>query len=1644
MTAVIGGISVFLEDDTARFQQSMTRNAALVEQQTARMTRSLGNTARSVDDLNRRAAGFQPDAFRALATSALRAETSIQRLRASMLAITALATGGFAGAFATKVVVDTADAYSNVQNKIAAVVDGQKERVAAEREIFEIAQRTRSGYETTATLFQRLTLSSSALKASQADILRVVETVQKSLITGGATTQEAAGAAVQLTQALGAGRLQGDELRSILENAPLLAQAIAREFGVAVGELKAMGSEGQLTSDRVFRALLKSGNEVEERFRQMKPTVAQSLVVLDNAFTRYIGQADQSLGATAALAAGIISLSENLHVLGDTAAVVAPLLAAVFAARMTGRGIAAVQAPFKEEFAQRDAALAQARAAEQAAGERLVSAGGQAAELRSRARSDIDSFADSDQLRNRERVRRAVEADAAALAKADAEYRSVAQKASTVDLTSITRSAEEIRNSKDLVEQRKALTGAQRELTRSSIELDRASGAAAPSGDDRRVRLQDRLNEAVSKEEVLRNRLHEAAIAEFRAREAAPGDVAAGGGRGLRDQLERAMRETASIRQRIVDEDQAASASIDERRQRAQDAYNAALSREEVTRNRIREQEIREFRRRSDGGSPDLAEAQRRSEFRQSQADQLERATRATAEARARLDSVEADVGTETGARRLRLQEQLTVAVERENAARGRFQDSRLGVQEQLNKAIASTTAIQEDLRKAEAEAAERVVAASGRVEEAKRKVAAADREMKTAVIDRMSIERGETNRGLMVQVADAAVARRNAAGQLDTSREILGLADQEVRQNAVANATKAVGAAQQQATIAAAGYRLAQEGVATAAARTGAAVTLLSTTMRLAQAGFGSLLAFLGGPLGAAFTAATVGLSLYALSQAKAAEAARDHADALSKLAARSKEVSDNAAKGKVLSDADTVRYRELQKGAFRSLNDERNTLLRLGQRLQSNSSYRDTSSPAGAAAQATGINLSNALVDVTTKPAASEEGRRALEQIRDLYVAIANVDPRFGKDADAAIDSYMRLKDGIKVVMDAQAALKASQATTPVFDSPFDRDLMRAPRFDGSAAKAAVESFVDSVKDSITELSETRIEFPGLSTSREQIADFATALGQARAEASGLVSQKVVPTDVYDAVAAFTAGKTTVEEYAMQLQELRNANPSFAPLIDSLAAATEKALSARATLQALGIDISKLDGMVANVVVKVGVSADGKEVSEAIAAEAAKGAKVVADLEAKTRNMRLRAEGKSVEASTNEIMARTPAADRAAVERNVREQEDLQKRISALGRKPKKEPKSEEEKFEDRLKRLTEEGRAAFFTDTDRALIEELKKIKGEPTLLRNTVDAIKAGAPLPQQAQQLREALVMRDAGKEYRTIIQAYGNAEQILPQVNAEQQKLNMLLAEGKITADQYGMALADSLSKYQNYRWIDQTADSVGNFAGELGEAALGFKSFDDVASSFLQTIVRLGVQIALVQPLINMLKSGLSSAAVGGGGGPLSFITSLFGGLSGGGGGGSFDAVNAGAVGSFEWLHEGGIAGAGSSTRTFPLSVLQGAPRFHKGNLGLGPDEIPAILQRGEPVLSRRTAKNLSNAIGTLSEMSGGGGEMTVNVHPPAGTTPQVQKKRTQTGQSADVFIRSVIGADLAGNGPLAQALQDMYGLNRMSGKQS
>ena len=241
---------------------------------------------------------------------------------------------------------EAADGWTNLGNKIKAV--GEDEGRVGDRlsQLADVALKSRASLESIGGLYASLRRASEELGANQAQVLRVTETVSKALANSGATTQETAAAVLQLGQAIGSGTLQGDELRSILENAPALAKVIAKEFDTTVAGLKQLGSDGELTSDRVFKAILKGSAEVDAAFAKTIPTISQAFTNLSTATQRYIGQIDQANGFSRTFAQGIQGIADNANTtLPIIAALGVGLSAAFFGGPLAG-GVSAVGTAF--------------------------------------------------------------------------------------------------------------------------------------------------------------------------------------------------------------------------------------------------------------------------------------------------------------------------------------------------------------------------------------------------------------------------------------------------------------------------------------------------------------------------------------------------------------------------------------------------------------------------------------------------------------------------------------------------------------------------------------------------------------------------------------------------------------------------------------------------------------------------------------------------------------------------------------------------------------------------------------------------------------------------------------------------------------------------------------------------------------------------------------------------------------------------------------------------------------------------------------------------------------------------------------------------------------------------------------------------
>lgn len=193
-------------------------------------------------------------------------------------------------------VFDASDAWTMMSNKLNQVSTDSLNLVMTQEAVYAAAQRTRSGLDDIATLYTRTSMATEKLGLSQKEVLGITETVAKAMKLNGGSVQETANAMRQLSQAFNKGKLDGDEFRSIMENAPQLQKLFADSLGVTKGELMAMSKNGTLTLEKLIAAIQKGGPAIDAAFGKLLPTIAEGFQNVGNAFTRFIGHMNEATG----------------------------------------------------------------------------------------------------------------------------------------------------------------------------------------------------------------------------------------------------------------------------------------------------------------------------------------------------------------------------------------------------------------------------------------------------------------------------------------------------------------------------------------------------------------------------------------------------------------------------------------------------------------------------------------------------------------------------------------------------------------------------------------------------------------------------------------------------------------------------------------------------------------------------------------------------------------------------------------------------------------------------------------------------------------------------------------------------------------------------------------------------------------------------------------------------------------------------------------------------------------------------------------------------------------------------------------------------------------------------------------------------
>lgn len=190
----------------------------------------------------------------------------------------------------------TADAMMSLSSRIRLVTKDDAERLQVEQRLYQMSMKNRASLEDIGDLYYKTALSASRFGATQEDVLRLTDIVSKSLIIGGADTAQQKATILQLSQALGSGVLQGDELRSLRENAPILMDQISKFFGTTMAGLKEMGAKGELTTEKLMQAILASGSTIDSQMGKITPTIGQAITVLGNKWSKFILDVQNSTG----------------------------------------------------------------------------------------------------------------------------------------------------------------------------------------------------------------------------------------------------------------------------------------------------------------------------------------------------------------------------------------------------------------------------------------------------------------------------------------------------------------------------------------------------------------------------------------------------------------------------------------------------------------------------------------------------------------------------------------------------------------------------------------------------------------------------------------------------------------------------------------------------------------------------------------------------------------------------------------------------------------------------------------------------------------------------------------------------------------------------------------------------------------------------------------------------------------------------------------------------------------------------------------------------------------------------------------------------------------------------------------------------
>lgn len=237
---------------------------------TDRASKSILGASKRTDDFN--------DALKRTEAATARASNGLSRLVKTAVGLTAVKKG-----------MDLTDVYTNTNARLGMITNSLAEQRSLQNDIFAAANRARGSYTEMASAASKMRMLAGDSFGSNQEAIAFTELLTKSLKVSGAGTAEQNSAFLQISQAMAAGRLQGDEFRSVMENAPMVADAIAQYMGKSKGELKELSSQGLITADIIKNAMFQAAGDIEEKFNTMPMTFGDVGTMMLNSFLETFG-----------------------------------------------------------------------------------------------------------------------------------------------------------------------------------------------------------------------------------------------------------------------------------------------------------------------------------------------------------------------------------------------------------------------------------------------------------------------------------------------------------------------------------------------------------------------------------------------------------------------------------------------------------------------------------------------------------------------------------------------------------------------------------------------------------------------------------------------------------------------------------------------------------------------------------------------------------------------------------------------------------------------------------------------------------------------------------------------------------------------------------------------------------------------------------------------------------------------------------------------------------------------------------------------------------------------------------------------------------------------------------------------------------